>query len=64
MEADALRQRLPVAAVGVRLGDVREAVVKCVARPHTAVPALGHRLRIPGAVTAWKVDCRADRFAV
>src|SRR5205809_539371 len=64
VKGDASRQGPPIAAVGVRLGDVRKAVVECVACPDAPVPALGHRLRIPRAVAPWKVDRRADGFAV
>src|SRR5205085_4584237 len=64
VEGDAPGHGPPVAAVGTRLGDVRKAVVVCVARSDAAVPALSHRLRIPAAVAPGEVDRRADRLAV
>src|SRR2546430_793047 len=64
VEGDAPLQRLPDAAVAVCEPDLRELVVKAVAGAHVAVPAFGHRLRIPGHVAAGQVDRRAHGLAV
>src|SRR5215212_2250018 len=64
VEGDALLQGAPVAAVGAGQRDVRKTVVKLVAGADGAIPALRHRLWIPGFVTAREVDRRADSLTV